>query len=232
MKRIHLMLMLALAACGAAPPRASTPIDEEERRDAESRVADATAIVDHLRRAPDGGLPLAIAQGARCIIVIPSMVQVALVIGARRGRGVASCRSENGWSVPVFVRASGAGAGLAIGVASVDLVLVVVSDETARSLLRTRVELGIDSAVVAGPVGRSAQVGTSPELGQGAYSYSSASGVFAGVSVASLAVEHDEEAQRAYYGDVRSFGVLLRGSATAPPSAETFTSAVGSAVAQ
>jgi len=220
-----------LCAC-AAPPHAPTSADSQERRDAEARVASASEILTASSRAADGALPLAIAQSARCLIVVPSMVQIALVVGARRGRGVASCRSADGWSPPVFLRASGAGAGLAIGVASIDLVLVVVSDDTARSLLRTRVELGVDTAVVAGPVGRSAQADTSPALQRGAFSYSTASGVFAGVSLANLVIEHDEEAERAYYGDTRSFGVLLRGSAAPPPSAAAFTAALARALGQ
>jgi SH3 domain-containing YSC84-like protein 1 len=226
--RFALVALVACAACGA-PPRSPTAVDTAERRAAEDRVAGASQVLNGIRDAPDAGLPLGIARGARCIVVVPSMVQVALVVGARRGRGVASCLAGDGWSPPVFVRATGAGAGLAIGVASVELVLVVVSDDTARSLLRTRVELGIDSAIAAGPVGRSAEAATT--LGQGTFSYSRASGVFAGVSIADLVLEHDEEAQRAYYGDTRTFGVLLQGSAPAPASAASFLGAVRGVVA-
>jgi lipid-binding SYLF domain-containing protein len=221
------VLTLALAACGGPAP-ARTSVDAAEQRAAAERMGSAARVLESVRRAPDAGLPVSIAQSARCLVIVPSMVQVALLLGARRGRGVGSCRTTEGWSRPAFFRATGAGAGFAIGIATIDLVLVVVSDDTARSLLRTRIEFGIDASLAAGPVGRSAEGATS--IAQGAFSYSMASGVFAGASITNLAIEQDEEAERAYYGDERSFAVLLRGTNPVPPSAVAFLDVVRSAI--
>jgi lipid-binding SYLF domain-containing protein len=143
-----------------------------------------------------------------------------------RGRGVVTCRSNDAWSTPSFVRVSGSGAGLLAGVESVDLVMLIMNEESARSLAGARLQFGAAGSIAAGPVGRQWQATTEPGLGASLFTYSSSRGLFAGLSLTEVVIETDDEAARAFYGDARDFSVLLRGTAARPPEVDPFLAAM------
>src|SRR5580700_4134661 len=110
--------------------------------------------------APDKGIPEEVVDDAKCIVVIPHLIKGAFVIGGQHGRGIATCRTKEGWSAPAFSSIGGGSWGLQIGVEGVDLVMLVMNDHGLQRLLSTKFELTGEGSVAAGPVGRHTSAGT------------------------------------------------------------------------
>lgn len=197
----------------SASARSSTP----QYREASARIEAARSVVRELRASVDAGIPRAIAKTAHCIAILPDLVHVGVVIGARAGRGVFMCRGASGWTMPAFVALRGASAGLQAGIQSTDLLLLAMTDEGEAALLKGKMQIGASTSITAGPVGRSAQASDDASLRAPVLYYARSSGLFVGVDLSGTTLEADEESSRAFYGDARDFGVLLR-AAAAPPS--------------
>jgi lipid-binding SYLF domain-containing protein len=210
---------VAPIACGGV----STPANGDPAvAEALDRVTAATAIVRAVRSDADGLIPIAIARAARCVAVVPHLVHAGVLVGARSGRGVMTCVESGAWTRPSFFMVNGATAGLAAGFERVDLVMLVMTDAGESALLSGKWQLGADTSIAAGPVGRSAEAATQVALGATVIYYSRASGLFAGVDLSGSVIEMDEEATRAFYGDARDFGTLLRSPRPPPPAGATF----------
>jgi SH3 domain-containing YSC84-like protein 1 len=215
------LLGLAVGGCHGGSPT-SEPTVPPARSEALARVVSATAIVRGMRADADGAIPLAIARSARCVAVVPALVHAGLFIGARAGRGVVTCRERESWTKPAFFVLSGASAGLMGGVQSVDLVMLIMTDLGETSLLEGKMQVGADTSVAAGPVGRTAQAASDVTLRATVIYYSRARGLFVGLDLAGTVLEPDEESSRAFYGDTRDFGALLRGEKRLPPAVAAF----------
>ena len=113
--------------------------------------------------APDKAIPQRILDDADCIAVFPQVIKAAFGIGGRGGRGVVVCRTANGWSAPAYLNIGGASFGLQIGAESTDYVMLFMTPESARSLLESKVKLGGNISVAAGPIGREAEADDRPE---------------------------------------------------------------------
>ncbi|MGP8269872.1 MAG: lipid-binding SYLF domain-containing protein [Terracidiphilus sp.] len=201
------------------------------REDAEHRLHLAAQTLHEIMAAPDKGIPEEVLEHARCIAVVPHMVKAGFVFGAEVGRGVATCRTENGWSAPAFFDITGGNWGLQIGVEGIDLVLVLQGHGMNR-LLNSKFEVGADASAAAGPVGRHATADTDWKLSTEILTYSRAKGLFAGISLAGSAITHDSDATVAIYGsDIPTEG-LLHGRVPPPPSTQGFIDAVREAKAQ
>src|ERR1700729_2279653 len=150
----------AAVACGCHNMSARDPSDEvAERDDGVDEMHEASVVLREVNGMPDA-VPASLRRDARCVAVIPAIVKAAFIVGARYGRGVASCRTATSWSAPAFFTVGGGSFGAQVGVQSSDLVLYVMNDDGMRKLLNSRVELGADASVAAGPVGRDATGGT------------------------------------------------------------------------
>ncbi|CAN5376323.1 hypothetical protein BH20BAC1_BH20BAC1_12040 [soil metagenome] len=150
---------------------------------------------------------LAITQG---IIIIPKMINAGFVVGAKRGKGIAMVKLEDGtWSNPVFVTMTGGSVGLQAGVQSVDLVLVFKNRETLENIGDQSFTLGGDISVAAGPVGRSSTASTDLKLEAEVYSYSRSKGLFAGISLSGSVIEVDGKANEAFYGEEKTSAELF-----------------------
>jgi lipid-binding SYLF domain-containing protein len=114
--------------------------------------------------AADKGIPEEVLNNAKCIVVIPHLVKGGFVIGGEHGRGVATCRTKEGWSAPAFVSIGGGSWGLQIGVEGVDLVMLVMNDHGLQHLLSSKFQVGADASASAGPVGRHASAGTDRKM--------------------------------------------------------------------
>ena len=226
-RRLLIALSTAsVSSCASTPPHAATVADVGERRDAAERMGAATRVALAQLTDADHAIPQAIASVAKCVSIVPAMLHAGLIVGVSRGRGAVSCRVDEDWSTPAFVRVSGSGAGLLAGVESVDLVMLLMNEKSARSLAGARVEFGAASSIAAGPVGRQWQATAQPDLEASLLCYSSSRGLFAGVALAEVVIEPDDEAARAFYGDARDFGVLLRGTAALPAEVAPFLVAI------
>jgi SH3 domain-containing YSC84-like protein 1 len=164
------------------------------------RVAEAARVLEEVLSAPDKGVPQAIIEKAQAVVVIPSTVKGALLIGAQRGKGVMSTKSAAGWSAPAFVTLTGGSVGFQIGGQATDIVLVVVNERGITNLAQNTFKIGGDASVAAGPVGREATASTDYKLQAQILSYSRSRGLFAGVSLAGSTIRADRNANEKIYG--------------------------------
>src|ERR1700685_630533 len=164
------------------------------------RLAHAGNVLHEIMAAPDKGIPQEVLEHAKCIAVVPHMLKGGFVFGAENGRGVATCRSENGWSAPAFFTITGGSWGLQIGVEGVDLVMIIQNEEGMKHLINSNFELGGDASAAAGPVGRHASADTDWKLNTEVLTYSRAKGAFAGLTLTGAAIRRDDDSTEAVYG--------------------------------
>jgi lipid-binding SYLF domain-containing protein len=164
------------------------------------RVNEAARVLEEILAAPDKGVPEAIIEKAQAVVVIPSTVKGALLIGAQRGKGVMSVKSAAGWSAPAFITLTGGSVGLQIGGQATDIVLVVVNERGIENLAQNTFKIGGDASVAAGPVGREATASTDYKLQAEILSYSRSRGLFAGISLAGSTIRADRDANEKIYG--------------------------------
>lgn len=194
-----------------------------ETRDKDlARVKAAGEILDQIMSAPDAGIPNEILDSAECVAVVPSMMKGAFILGAEYGKGVASCRTKDGWSAPAFFQVSGGSFGLQIGGQAADLILVIMNKSGMERLLSSKFKLGANVSAAAGPVGRHAEADTDWKMRAEVLSYSRNRGVFAGVSLNGDAISQNKDDTRAFYGRMVRFRTILTGGVAAPPEAAPF----------
>jgi lipid-binding SYLF domain-containing protein len=222
-KAIALAAILSLTSIGWAAT------DREATND---RLDHAGSVLREIMAAPDKGIPEEVLEHAKCIAVVPHMLKGGFVFGAENGRGVATCRSAEGWSAPVFFAITGGSWGLQIGVEGVDLVMVIQNERGMRQLLSSKFELGADASAAAGPVGRHASANTDWKMDAEILTYSRAKGAFAGLTLNGASIRHDEDSTRAIYGHNVSNARILKGEVAMPDAAHSFLDAVRGAKAQ
>jgi lipid-binding SYLF domain-containing protein len=196
------------------------------RRDATERLQNSADVLNQIGAAPDKGIPEEVVKNSKCMVVIPHLVKGGFIFGAKYGRGVAVCRTSEGWSAPAFVSVSGGSFGLQIGAEGVDLVMLVMNQKGLQHLLSSKFELTGEGSVAAGPVGRHTSAGTDWLLNTEVLTYSRSRGVFAGVTLEGAVVSQDEDATVGIYGKNVSFKRVLRGEVASPEQAEPFKRAV------
>ena len=199
------------------------------REDTVDRMERSVNVLHAIMSTPDKGIPEEVLTGTKCILIVPDLVKGGFVFGGKHGRGVATCRTAEGWSAPAFVSVGGGSWGLQIGIEDVDLVMLVMNDRGLQHLLSSKFELTGEGSVAAGPVGRHASAGTDWKMNTELLTYSRSKGVFACLTLEGAVVEQDNDSTRAIYGKHMSFRNILSGKATTPRSAEAFLKAVSDA---
>jgi lipid-binding SYLF domain-containing protein len=197
-----------------------------DREDDVNRINKAAQVFHEIMNAPDQGIPQELLESVKCIAIIPGELKFAFIFGGNYGRGLATCRTEHGWSAPMFVAIEGGSVGYQIGGSSTDLVMLFMNDHALQSLLSDKFKLGADASVAAGPVGRHASADTDAKLSAEILSYSRAKGVFAGVSLDGAVVQADKSGDKAMYGDVDRHEIL-RGNVPVPESARPLLHEIG-----
>ena len=163
------------------------------------RVAEAARVLEEILAAPDQGIPKSILEKAQAIVVIPSTIKGAFVVGGQRGNGIISGKTNGSWSPPAFVTLTGGSIGLQIGGQATDIVLVVMNERGLENLMRNSFKIGGSASVAAGPVGREAIAATDVRFQAEILSYSRSRGLFAGVSVAGSTLQTDRDANEKIY---------------------------------
>jgi lipid-binding SYLF domain-containing protein len=183
--------------------------------------------------APDNGIPVEILDSAKCVAVVPSLVKGGFVVGASHGRGMATCKLNNGsWTAPAPITMTGGSIGFQIGLQGVDLVMMIMNDRGLQALLTNRFKVGADASAAAGPVGRHVEGSTDWKLRAEVLTYSRARGLFAGVTINGSTITQDEDATRELYGKFVPFKTILTGATDMPRGGgEPFVAAVRKAVA-
>jgi lipid-binding SYLF domain-containing protein len=213
-----------VAACGAALIVQFVP--GAALADTPERLSEAAETIHSLGQAPDSDIPQDLLSKARCIVVVPALKSGAFVVGAKYGRGFASCRTDEGWSAPAAVRVEGGSVGFQIGGKETDVVMLVMNRKGMDGLLSTKFTLGGDASVAAGPVGRTATANTDAAMTAEILSYSRTRGIFAGVALDGATLRADEDANVDMYGKKLTNCEILTGVPGVPPVAEPFISAL------
>ncbi|HET9697199.1 MAG TPA: lipid-binding SYLF domain-containing protein [Terriglobales bacterium] len=205
----------------------SVAFAEGDRDKTISRIDDAGTVLNEIMSAPDSGIPEEIFGSAKCVAVVPSLLKGGLGLGAQYGKGVASCRTDKGWSAPVFFTVKGGSFGLQIGAQAVDLVMVIMNENGMKALLSSKFKLGADGSVAAGPVGRHAEGSTDWKMRAEVLTYSRARGIFAGITLNGAVIAQSKDDTRAFYGRMVPFRTILNGNVEAPSESSPFLTALG-----
>ena len=196
--------------------------DEQKASKASDRVQASADVLNEIQSAPDSGIPQEILSRSECVAVVPSMLKGGFIVGAKYGRGVASCRTSKGWSAPAFFTVTGGSFGFQIGGQAVDLVMLIMNNDGMQHLLSSQFALGADASVAAGPVGRHAEGNTDWKMRAQVLTYSRARGVFAGVSLNGAVMKQDKDSTREFYGHMVTFKAALTGEVEPPAPANPF----------
>jgi lipid-binding SYLF domain-containing protein len=196
--------------------------DQEKESKAADRVQAAADVLNEIQGAPDKGIPSEVLGSAECVAVVPSMLKGGFIVGAKYGRGLASCRTAKGWSAPAFFVVTGGSVGFQIGGQAVDLVMLIMNKDGMKHLLSSEFELGADASVAAGPVGRHAEGNTDWKMRAEVLTYSRARGLFAGVTLNGASIKQDKDSTREFYGRMVPFRTSLVGEIDAPAGANAF----------
>jgi SH3 domain-containing YSC84-like protein 1 len=194
------------------------------QKDENNRIKNAGQVMVEILNVPDD-IPADLLDKADCIIVLPSVVKAAFIVGGSYGRGVMTCRSgpnfDGRWSAPAMMALEGASFGFQIGGQATDFVLLVMNKRGADSILTSKVKLGGDVSAAAGPKGRSATASTDVTLRAEILSYSRARGLFAGVSLAGSSLRPDGDGNARIYGEgVSAKQIVIDSKIHAPASAK------------
>ncbi len=216
------VFLMFASVCWAADDKSS----DKDQSDINKRLDASANVLNEIMGTPDKAIPDKVLGDARCIAVIPSMIKIAIGFGGSHGKGVATCRTEHGWSAPAPITVTGGSWGLQLGGQAVDLVMLVMNQKGMDSLLSSKFKLGADASAAAGPVGRDAAADTDWKMKAEVLSYSRARGVFAGIDLNGSAITQDKDETRILYGKMVGFPDILRGGVAVPAGSHEFLSTV------
>src|SRR3989454_11775225 len=225
MKKLTKYLMSILFV--ALPVLSSPALAADHEKD-EDRLKNSGIVLKEILDVPDD-IPQDLLDKADCVVVFPSVLKAAFIVGGSYGRGAMSCRQgqdfRGRWGAPTMMALEGGSFGLQIGGEATDFVLLVMNERGASGILASKVKLGGDASVAAGPVGRDASADTDATLRSEILSYSRARGLFAGVSLEGSTIRPDNGDNRRLYGrKIPAREIVLSGTVSVPPAAEQFMS--------
>src|ERR1700730_4756015 len=190
------------------------------------RIDESAKVLNEIMATPDKAIPDKVMSKAKCIAVIPSMVKIAVGFGGNHGKGVATCRTENGWSAPAPISITGGSWGLQLGGQAIDLVMLVMNQKGMDHLLSSKFKVGAEASGASGPVGRQASAGTHWKMKAEILTYSRARGLFAGVNLNGASIKQDRDETAVLYGKIIPFQTILSGKVRAPSGSIAFLSVV------
>ncbi len=198
-----------------------------DQSDIVKRIDKAGDVMSEIMATPDKAIPDKVLGDARCIAIVPSMVKIAVGFGGNHGKGVATCRTDRGWSAPAPITVTGGSWGLQLGGKAVDLVMLVMNQKGMDDLLSSKFKLGANASATAGPVGRDAAADTDWKMKAEVLSYSRARGLFAGIDLNGSAITQDKDETRILYGGkLIPFSDILRGAVPAPADTQHFLATI------
>ena len=216
-------LVLLLLVCFLTPILSADDAPTADTK-ASGRVQAAGTVLDEIQGAPDQRIPQEVLASADCVAVVPSMLNGGFVVGARYGKGVASCRTPKGWSAPAFFTIGGGSFGLQIGGQATDVIMLIMNKHGMDNLLSSQFKLGGDASAAAGPVGRHASADTDWKMRAEVLTYSRSRGLFAGLELSGAVIKQDKDSTRDFYGRMVPFKTSLTGEVDAPKDAYPFLS--------
>lgn len=215
-------ILLALVALLGEVASASDQTKDDDR------LRNSGTVLKEILDVPDS-IPQSLLDKADCVVVFPSVLKAAFIVGGSYGRGAMTCRKgedfKGAWGAPTMMALEGGSFGFQIGGQATDFVLLVMNDRGASGILASKVKLGADASVAAGPVGRDAAADTDATLRAEILSYSRARGLFAGISLEGSTIRPDNGDNRQVYGkNIPAKDIVLAGTVPVPPAAEELIS--------
>lgn len=212
-------IISSLLALAIALPLAAA----DNKKEAE-RLENCGLVLKEILDIPDD-IPQDLLDKSVCVIVYPSVLKAAFVLGGSYGRGAMTCRTgehfTGPWSAPTMMALEGGSVGFQIGGQATDFVLLVMNDRGAHAILKSKVKLGADASAAAGPKGRNAAAETDVTMRAEILTYSRARGLFAGVSLAGSSVRPDHDANARVYGKkLEAESIVFKGAVAVPGSAQ------------
>jgi len=196
-------------------------VGEGKEEKVDDRIRESATVIKEILDVPDG-IPKDLLNKAECVVIYPSVKKAAFGVGGSYGRGLITCRTgryfSGSWSAPAMFALEAGSFGFQIGAAATDFVLLVMNESGANSVMSSKVKLGADAAVAAGPVGRDAAAATDIVLKAEILSYSRSKGLFAGVSLEGSTLRSDDGANKALYGKELSAKEIVRLGKVPPPA--------------
>jgi lipid-binding SYLF domain-containing protein len=212
-----------LLALTAAPILAARPDNEKET----DRLTNSGMVMEEIMNIPDN-IPQDLLDKAECVIVFPSVLKAAFIVGGSYGRGAMACRTgehSTPWSAPTMMALEGGSLGFQLGGQATDFVLLVMNPRGAMAILNNKVKLGADMSAAAGPKGRDAEAATDVSLRAEMLTYSRARGLFAGISLEGSSLRPDNDANEKLYGKkVNATEIIRKGAVAVPPSGQKLVS--------
>jgi SH3 domain-containing YSC84-like protein 1 len=194
----------------------------EDKKKEEDRLSDAGMVMKEILGTPEN-IPKDLLDKAKCVVVIPSVLKAAFIVGGSYGRGAMVCRAgkdfSGSWGSPSMYALEGGSVGFQLGGEATDFVFLIMNERGVDSLLNSKVKLGADASIAAGPVGRAAAADTDAYMRAEILSYSRSRGLFAGLSLEGSTVRPDEDGNEALYGHRLSARTIVRGHSPEPPEA-------------
>lgn len=215
--RICVHSTLALALLSVTPVLHAGEADNR-------RLADAASMFKEIMDTPDRSIPRDLLKSAECAVLVPGMKKAGFILGAKYGRGFATCRTHKGWSAPVAMRIEGGSVGFQIGASETDIILLIMNKRGMDRLLSSKFTLGAEASVAAGPVGRDSQAQTDATMHAEILSWSRSRGVFAGIALQGATLRADSDTDRDLYGKDIDRADVLNGKVDTPPAAAALVS--------
>jgi len=201
---------------------------------ADDKVADrlweSSKVVDELVKAPDSDIPKDLLKKAECIAVIPGLKKAALGFGGELGKGAVSCKKDSGkgpFGAPALISLTGGSFGFQLGAQETDVVMLFMTPDSFKYLMRDKVTLGVDASAAGGPKGREASAETNATMRSEILTYSRSRGLFAGISLKGAALRPDKDANKKLYGkQVEVKELVESGNVAVPELARKFVESV------
>jgi len=211
MKSVLISLMLVVPAFA-----------QKDAGEQAKRIQESANVLREIMGSGDRGIPQDLLGQAQCVGVVPNLKRAGFIVGAKYGKGVLTCRTDNGagWSPVSIIRIEGGSVGLQIGAGETDVVFAVMSERGMDKLMSDKFTIGGDASVMAGPVGRSAAAQTDAQLHAEILAWSRSRGVFAGVSLEGATLRPDNEDNEKVYHKAVTQQELLHGGTKAPAVAD------------
>jgi len=208
--RVNSTLVLALLSAAAM-----LHAGEADNR----RLEESASMFKEVMDTPDHSIPRDLLKSAQCAVLMPGTKKAGFIIGAKYGRGFATCRTPKGWSAPVAMRIEGGSVGFQIGASETDIILLIMNKRGMDRLLSSKFTLGGEASVAAGPVGRDSQAQTDITMRAEILAWSRSRGAFAGIALQGATLRADADTDRDLYGKTISRADVLNGLVPVPPPA-------------
>ncbi|MCM8833027.1 MAG: lipid-binding SYLF domain-containing protein [Candidatus Omnitrophica bacterium] len=188
MKKILIILIVLILKQGFSAPK-----DKYIKR-----IKVAEEILEYMLTRPDVSIPVYLVKECYGIIFIRQF-KGGFIIGGKGGEGIVIARDkEKGtWSAPGFIASIQASFGWQIGAQMTDLILLIMNENGLKMLTTTKVKIGTDISVAAGPDGREFESKVSP--GVSILAYGRSKGFFGGLSIEGGAIFSDDKANQEFY---------------------------------